>query len=102
MATIVRAEEEDRKERELAEAVTTKTEPNAEDIHPTGNEEICDKPKDEIDDTKVEEEEELEDEPIKPVKRKTRKKGRRMCNLDYSSEGDDDKDEDFKVKPSRY
>lgn len=79
MATIVRAEEEERKEKEPVEA-----KPESE-IPP--EDEAVETPKKEYSD---------DDEPIRPVKKRGKKKGRKMTNLDISSEDDDERDEDFK------
>lgn len=80
IATIVRAEEEERKEQASSETKhedETKHQPDIEQ-----------KPKKEYSD---------DDEPIRPVKKRGgRKKGRKMTNLDISSEDDDERDEDFK------
>ncbi|XP_056634330.1 remodeling and spacing factor 1 isoform X2 [Diorhabda sublineata] len=91
MATIVKAEEAERKERELAD----KKEQNDE----KGTKDNVDS-KENIEENKVEKDKaESDDEVIKPpVKR--RKKRKNLKNLDFSSEDDDERDEDFKGSSS--
>lgn len=80
MATIVRAEEEERKEKESVEAKPESKIPSEDEAVETPKKEYSD-----------------DDEPIRPVKKRGgKKKGRKMTNLDISSEDDDERDEDFK------
>ncbi|CAH1176306.1 unnamed protein product [Phaedon cochleariae] len=90
MATIVRADEQDKKEREAEDDESLKTEPK---VTQGGEGDTKDKK------TKTKKEEsDKETEKLVPVL-KTKKKIRKMCSLD-SSDGDDDSDEDFKGSSS--
>lgn len=80
IATIINAKEEEGEDKQEAES-----KPEAKSKH----EDI------DVPDIKLKEYSD-DDEPIRPVKRRGRKKGRRVNNLDISSEEDDEKDEDFK------
>lgn len=96
MATIIRAEEEDRKETELLAAH------NKENAEASITEQNTEKVEEVKSSKPPEEKLEEKDESIRPrIRRKYRTKGRRMTNLDASSEEDDEKDEDFTIKESR-
>ncbi|XP_050499335.1 remodeling and spacing factor 1 isoform X2 [Diabrotica virgifera virgifera] len=90
IATIVRAEEEDRKEREQAEK---------KDIPEEVPEEKKEGEEEKKEDNEDKNKSDSDNEVIKPVVKK-RKKRRTLKNLEMSSEEDDEKDEDFKGSSS--
>ncbi|KAJ8941454.1 hypothetical protein NQ318_016894 [Aromia moschata] len=83
IATIVKAEQEERKEKEQTKNAESETDPTEKPAA------VSSEKKDDSDDA-----------VIKPLVIKARKKTRKFNNLDISSEEDDEKDEDFKGSSS--